>query len=283
VTVRHLKFVTALIVFGGVAASASAQTAGTEGFSFKGNSLGMTLEQFEIINPTTPCFTYSQSVEPPNYQQDLLADQGIADGTLRNLIGLKINVHKAKGRDAKTAAITAYNAGVFDARKAQTDLKALQDRGPLPYNVPWMVVSHRDANEITCSSSASMVVSQFSSYGDANPDGLTIGSTSANGVAYQFLNGKLYKVTISCWSRVFAKLEEAFETKYGQPTATSTENFQNAYGARWNGANFAWTKGSQVITLHEGSGNGPAQDENSSVTYEDHSLEPVVVKAMASF
>jgi hypothetical protein len=284
--VKRSKFVAALVVFGSVSAGVPAQTTSTpEGFSFKGNPLGMTLEQFKVSNPTIPCFTYSQSEEPPDYQQALFADEGIADGTLRNLIGLKINVRKAKGREAKAAAIIAYKAGVYGAKKAQTDLKALQDQGPLPDNVPWMVVISRKTNEISCSSSASMVVSQLSSLGDANPNGLTIGSTSANGVAYQFLGGKLYKVNIMCWSEVFTNLKEAFATKYGQPNATSTEDFQNAYGARWDGATFAWTKGSQAIALREGSGNGPAQDSknSSSVTYEDYSLEPVAVKVLTNF
>lgn len=47
------------------ASTASAQTAGTEDFSFKGNFPGgMTLEEFKVSNPTTRCYTSSQVKAP---------------------------------------------------------------------------------------------------------------------------------------------------------------------------------------------------------------------------
>jgi hypothetical protein len=265
------------------ASTATAQTiAATQGFSFKGNPLGMTLEQFKASNPETPCFTSSQVDAPMGYQPALVAAQNIADGARINLIGLKINVHRAKGKDAKKDAMLAYDVGVYNAQKAQAAFIALRDQGPPP-DAPWMVLIAHKAGEITCSSCASMVVSQFSSYGDTNPNVLKIGSTSVNGVAYLFLNARLYKVVIMGNPEVFTNLKDAFTSRFGEPAATSSDEYQNAFGARWQGANLAWTKGSQAITLHEGSGNGPAQTSMLSVTYEDQSLEPVPAKVTTDF
>jgi hypothetical protein len=274
---------TALVLFVAVAAAQTTSTA--EGYSFKGNPLGMNLEQFKAANPTTPCFTSSEATAAMDYQLALSTSRNTADKKRLAIFPLQLNVSMAKGKDAKVAAKAALDTGTLDAKKAQDAFVALQSQGA-PKDAPWTVVIAHKAGEITCSSSASMAVSHFSGLGDASPDVLKIGAATASGVVYQFLNGQLYKIVILSSVAMVKDLKDAFAAKYGEPTTAAPDDYQNGYGARWTGANFVWTHGSQGIILHEGSANGPAQERtnyDSSVTYEDHSLEPVPVKAATNF
>src|SRR5437763_14471720 len=47
--------------------------------------------------------------------------------------------------------------------------------------------------------------------------------------------------------------------KCGVPSETSTQSFQNGFGATLDGRVLAWKSGSKAIVPTEGSGNGPGQ------------------------
>jgi hypothetical protein len=62
-TIKRITCISAMVLL--VASTATAQIASaSEGFSFKGNPLGMTLGQFKTNNPTTPCFTNKMFCAP---------------------------------------------------------------------------------------------------------------------------------------------------------------------------------------------------------------------------
>jgi hypothetical protein len=256
---------TALAILLVAAADATPQTSTSlaatsntpEGFSFKGNPLGMTLEQFKIANPTTPCFTFDDVAEPVKSQHNLeeaMLQEGIAQLHVKES-------QSATARDALHAAV----------RRAELAEGAVYVQKTVPWTVNFV---NPTANEINCSS------------GDDDQDSLKVGSFKVSGVVYRFIEGRLYKVTILFPSGLIAPVRRAFTTKYGAFTILATDEYQNGLGACWSGANFAWTNGPQSIRLHEGSNNGPGQEfeaGSGSVTYEDRSLEPVPGKTPTNF
>jgi hypothetical protein len=263
-----------------VAAIATAQTtttgslaAGTERFTFKGTPLGMTLERFKVANSTTPCFT-KNDVDAPLQYQTALAQARLKEATdQNNVLVLQSQFPYIKGKAAKVAASNAIRRAIQDAQNASAAVQSLQLHVPksVPRTVHFVKLT---ADEIACSS------------GDANQDALIVGSFHVSGVVYTFLDSKLFKVTILFPSGLVTPLREAFTTKYGPSTVLANDEYQNGFGARWSGANFAWTNGTQAILLHQGASNGPGQEHDArsgSLTYEDHSLEQVPVKAATNF
>jgi hypothetical protein len=244
----------------------------------------MTLEQFKAANPTAPCFTKQEIEAYGKYQGDL-AIAGMKPSMAQAQVDvLQSELYAVKGKEAKAAAKDAINAAIVEVQKAKDALTYMQQHAPQKF--PWAVGIGIQAPEALACSSASSEPFARSAKGDANPDGLSIGSTTATAVVYQFLSGKLYRVSILFPAAILKDIKEAFTTKYGEPASIASDDFQNGFGARWKGANFAWTSGSQAILLHEGPGNGPAQDSAdtfSSVTYIDHALEPVPAKAATNF
>lgn len=118
--------------------------------------------------------------------------------------------------------------------------------------------------------------------GVANPNGLIIADGPVSSVVYRFLGDRLHEIDIRFSARRYDSVRTAFQAKYGRPSEElSPSVYQNTFGARWEGENAFWQKGTQSILLHEGSGNGPGQDEFDSVfngcwaKIKDSSLEPL--------
>lgn len=113
--------------------------------------------------------------------------------------------------------------------------------------------------------------------GEANPDGLVIGGNKARTVLYRFYKEKLYRIDISISDAFYPAVSQAFREKYGEPAKVLSHEYQNGYGARWNGEILAWKAGGQGIIMLEGPGNGPGQNRfmtQSTIMMGDTALEP---------
>jgi hypothetical protein len=274
-----------LVAAAGATAQTTTSLAATsntpEGFSFKGNPLGMTLEQFQLASPTTPCFTKGQIDAVGKYLGDDARARIKPSMAQANVDVLQSELYAVRGKQDKAAAQDAINAAILEVKKSQDDLAALEQHAPR--NFPWAVgLGVQGPNTVACSSASSIPFDR-SPKNDANPDGLMIGSATAAAVVYQFLDGRLYRVTILFPAHLLSAFKDSFTAKYGESTVESPDDYQNGFGANWRGANFAWTHGSQRILLHEGQGNGPAQDTFSTVMYIDHDLDPAPAKPVTNF
>jgi hypothetical protein len=274
---------TALALIFTVAGAAAQTPSAPDGFSFKGNPLGMTLDQFKTNNPKSQCFTKEQ-IDAAVKNLGALAMASMKPAMAQaQLDVLQSELYAVQGKQAKLAAKGAINTAFLEVKKAQADLLAAQQT---PQVFPWSVgLGIQGPDAVACSSSSSAPFAH-SAGGDADPGGLKIGSVVAEAVVYQFLGGKLYKVSILFPSGLVDHMKEALMTKYGEPTAIAADDYQNGFGARWKGANFAWTSGTQVVLLHEGSGNGPGQEYSTTsgqLTYGDRSLEPIPAKVPTNF
>jgi hypothetical protein len=266
-----IPFLVILLVAG--AGSRAQTTSAPESFSFKGNPLGMTLADFKLANASTPCFT-KEDVAAPMLHQIAVAQARSKAGTAKfNVTVLQSQFQYVRGKDAKAAATAALRRAMQDSDDAEVAVEALEDQ--TPKTVPWTLHSVMPASDgINCSS------------GDDNQEALQVGSFKVSGVVYQFSNGRLYKITILFPSGLVLPVKGAFTTKYGESAVQAADDFQNNFGARWTGANFAWINGTQSILLHEGANNGPGgkYDAGSgSVTYKDRSLEPIPDKVATNF
>jgi hypothetical protein len=254
-------------------AGAMTETTKPEGFSFKGNPLGMTLLEFKVANPRQPCFTQRDVSARKQYETAVAEARSKAEAAEANVTVLQTNFSYVRGKDAKAAALDAIRTAITDAQAAGLASGTLQ--GQAPPRVPEAIdFGYPASNETKCSS------------GDNSLGALEIGSSKVSSVVYQFLNDKLYKVAILFPSVLAGSIKEAFTTKYGEPAALPPDAYQNGFGASWKGTNFAWTNGPQSILLHEGANNGPGQDYSATsgqVTYEDRSLEPAPAKAATNF
>ncbi len=185
--------------------SAAAQPTSPTQFTFKGNYLGMSLQEFKTKNAGESVF---------------------------------INTGKAKwnGRADKK-----YNLEV------PTPLCTDQYHGFLgdPGN--------EAPGEVFCNPSP----------GDRNQSALQFAGLQAGSMFYRFLGGRLYEIEIHLTSHDFADVKAAFTQKFGAPTRTTAESYQNGFGATWTGEVCHWKSGSQAIALTEGSGNGPGQNPRS--------------------
>lgn len=113
--------------------------------------------------------------------------------------------------------------------------------------------------------------------GDANPQFLEILGGKLSSMAYRFYKGKLYDITLFAPPYMFSEIESAFIRKYGPETKSGSTPYQNAYGATWSGRDVYWYTPTQSVTIHEGSGNGPAQGRSfheSVIFFMDRSLAP---------
>jgi hypothetical protein len=108
-------------------------------------------------------------------------------------------------------------------------------------------------NEVLCNESP----------GDRNQSGLQFAGVQAVSMFYRFLGGRLNEIEIHLTSHDYMDVKAAFIQKYGTPTNTTSESYQNGYGASWTGEVCHWKSGNQAIALSEGSGNGPGQNSRS--------------------
>jgi len=113
--------------------------------------------------------------------------------------------------------------------------------------------------------------------GSINSDGATIDGYPVDSVAYRFYKLRLYQINIFFVPSRFEEIANAFRDKYGEPLSTTFSDYQNAFGARWKGRNIIWRNGKQRIAMVEGGGNGPGQNDETSLsgaTITDESLSP---------
>jgi hypothetical protein len=151
------KIIPTLAILLVLAASARAQTtspgrlaADTESFSFKGNPLGMTLDQFNVANSTTPCFTKDDVGAPLKYQT-ALAEARLKEATDQgNVLVLQSQFPYVKGKSAKAAASDAIRTAIQDAQNASAAVQSLELH--VPKSVPWTARFVKPtADETACS------------------------------------------------------------------------------------------------------------------------------------
>jgi len=121
-----------------------------------------------------------------------------------------------------------------------------------------------------------------------NNDENFITTTLISDLTYSFYKGRLYQISMHYFSSNYAGIARAFRQKYGDPSQTKTEAFQNAYGATWSGDVLYWLSGTQGIVVSEGSGNGPAQNgmdmhTGASILFSDSALAPPDTKQVLNF
>jgi hypothetical protein len=129
-------------------------------------------------------------------------------------------------------------------------------------------VAPRKPGEVVCNISS----------GSFNPDAKVVAGTKMGQIIYRFYGGKLYEIQLQFAAVSFSGVKAAFISKYGPPTNTEQESFQNGFGARWSGEGVEWVIGKTMrVILVEGPGNGPGQDnlsETANATIADSSLAP---------
>ena len=79
-------------------------------------------------------------------------------------------------------------------------------------------------------------------------------------VRYRFFKGRLYQVESTFGSADYPQAKEAFIAKYGPVNETRQMDYENSFGARWQGEVSLWRHGSEAIVMMEGPDNGPGQD-----------------------
>jgi hypothetical protein len=79
-------------------------------------------------------------------------------------------------------------------------------------------------------------------------------------VQYVFYKGRLFQIESHFPSSGYTAVRDAFVMKYGPVDERRYSDYQNGFGANWQGEVSIWRKGSQTIVVMEGPDNGPAQD-----------------------
>jgi hypothetical protein len=164
-------------------------------YAFKGNSLGMTLDEFKRQNSSG--YVYYDK---------------------------KGNLTKAGKKDAiQVATPVCTDSTVFSA---QPNVKA--NLGP---------------DEVACPEEHPQFAGQ-----------------SFAEVSYRFYKGRLFQIQIQFNSSGYFQVKEAFVAKYGSVSETGHMDYQNGFGAHWQGETSIWRHGTQAIVVMEGPDNGPGQD-----------------------
>ena len=68
---------------------------------------------------------------------------------------------------------------------------------------------------------------------------------------FEFYQGTLYKFSAAFPSSGFSLMRSAFEKKYGTPAKVDVHEYQNGYGAKYQGAVVVWDNGVSRIELME--------------------------------
>ena len=79
-------------------------------------------------------------------------------------------------------------------------------------------------------------------------------------VRYLFYKGRLFHIESIFGSSGYSQVKEAFIAKYGPVNETRYSDYQNGFGAHWQGEISIWHHGTQEIEVKEGPDNGPGQD-----------------------
>jgi hypothetical protein len=97
-----------------------------------------------------------------------------------------------------------------------------------------------------------------------NPEMYTVAGEKAFHIELHLTSGKLWKIELVFDSRSFETINKAFSAKFGEPSSTTTEEFQNGFGAKFTGQLKTWHRGPQSILLREG-GHAPDQPGNGQI------------------
>lgn len=199
---------------------------GSHSFTFKGNSLGMSLEEFRKLN--------QQEVQIPTTGRERKRDKAKFRSIILPLCTDQYEFHEL---------IKSYDFSYY------------------PLEAP---ITPPQQHEVICLTTSG--VSQFTTDSKAreipglNPEGRTVAGEKAVNLHYRFFDGRLYRIHMWFSSCLMPEVLATFQQKYGSPTTTTTEDFGNAYGATWHAGVYQWKQDSQIITLKLGSGFGPGQE-----------------------
>jgi hypothetical protein len=87
-----------------------------------------------------------------------------------------------------------------------------------------------------------------------SPNRPTIAGVPARNFIYQFVDGKLYQVTIHFDRENLPQVTEALKTKYGNPSSTKFKKYDNNVGLRFDGQATIWSNSVSEINLFEYAG-----------------------------
>jgi hypothetical protein len=195
-------------------------------FSFKGAYLGMPLDQFRVLN-----------------KQEVWINTG--------------DPHKRKDNDKAQVVYSPLCSDQYDIGSLMNSLGFI---GHASLGAP---INKPQQNEIVCfttSGSSDYTINQHpKELPGFNPEGRTVAGEKAINLHYRFVQGKLYGIHMWFVTSEMPAILSAFSQKYGSPQEVSAENFQNGFGATWQGEVYTWRHDSQIIKLRMGSGRGPGQ------------------------
>ncbi len=80
---------------------------------------------------------------------------------------------------------------------------------------------------------------------------------------FKFVDGRLFNISGLFLQEKFERMRQAFVTKYGLPTSTEQETYQNSFGATFPGVILTWNNGVSSITLAERT----SRADTSSLTF----------------
>jgi len=86
------------------------------------------------------------------------------------------------------------------------------------------------------------------------PNKPTIAGVPAELFVYQFVDGKLYEITIFFDQADFDQVMEALKAKYGEPTRKNRQTYENAFGAKFDGDVVVWANAVSEIMIYERAG-----------------------------
>jgi len=87
--------------------------------------------------------------------------------------------------------------------------------------------------------------------GAKEPSSATIAGVSARNLFFRFADQLLFEISAMISREDFPTLERGLTEKYGKPASSVVEQFQNGYGAKFQGKHMIWISGDAVIEIHE--------------------------------
>lgn len=79
----------------------------------------------------------------------------------------------------------------------------------------------------------------------------TIGGVKADFFVYQFVDNRLYEILITIDHKNYGKVISGVKEKYGEPSTSRTETYQNGFGAKFDGEILTWANSVSDITVLE--------------------------------
>jgi hypothetical protein len=89
-------------------------------------------------------------------------------------------------------------------------------------------------------------------YDDQHPELATIADQYAKRWSFSFAPGeRLYSVLVTLESNYYAKVTEALIAKYGKQTLQTKSQYQNSFGAKFDGQNMFWEKNASILHVSQ--------------------------------